>query len=94
MAMIGCIFHDAAKQLPFERVDADVIVRNLSRVDQAADHETSTAEPPPGFLLLANECSNRPATKGFDCGNQCIEPRPRLSRRSRSSVVGLAGIRV
>jgi hypothetical protein len=75
-------------------MNADVIVRDMSRVDQAADHNTRTAEPAAGVLLLADEVPNRPAAKCFNRGQQCFKARAGLSRCSRTGVIRLASIRV
>ncbi len=94
MATVGCGLHDAPKQLPLEGVNPNVIVRDVSRIDQAADHDAGTIETAAGLLLLADKRGHGLPAERFNRRNQLVELRPWLSRRPRGGVVRLPGMRI
>ena len=50
----GRVFHHPAEQLSFDCMDADVIVCDALRIDQAADHDTRTSQRWAEHLVVAN----------------------------------------
>ena len=92
MATLGCGLHDAPKQLPLEGVNPNVIVRNVSGIDQAADHDPGAIETAARFLLLADKRGHGLPAKRFNSSNQLVELRPWLSRRPGGGVVRLPGM--
>jgi hypothetical protein len=94
MATVGCGLHDAPKQLPLEGVNPNVIVRDVSRINQAANHNSSTIETAAHVLLLADKCGHGLPAKRFHSRNQLVELRTWLSRRPGGGVVGLPPMRI
>jgi hypothetical protein len=75
-------------------VNPNVIVRDVSRIDQAADHDPGAIETAARFLQLANECRQRLPAKRFNSCDQLVELWTWLPRRPGGGVVRLPGVRV
>src|SRR6185436_13550374 len=87
LAPVGGRLHDAAEQLSFQRMNADVVVGNSTRIDQAADDDADGVETAPGLLLFANERVDGLPPERFDRRHELVELRPGFSRRARRRVI-------
>src|SRR5690242_17311451 len=94
MTTIRRRLHNPAKELPLERVNANVIVAYLRWIDETPDDDSSAGELSSGFLLLANKRIHRLPSERFNRSDQRFELRTRFPCRSSCCVIWLPAMSV
>ena len=80
---------DTAEELPLERVDSNVIVRDSFRIDQAPHDDAGALQRVARGSGLANHVDDRLPTESFHGGDQTREAGTGVSRGPEPCVVRL-----